>query len=121
MAIQFNFRASNVAVSLPPNENAAFCGAGPLFTTGPLADPVSDAINQVRFTVTGAAPPGDLCGMFLTIRTSHRFDFQPTEAGRLTASTFYTPVLTFALACAGEGGLFEGFDKAGPVLFSIFT
>jgi hypothetical protein len=122
MAIQFNFRASSVTASLPAADNVILCQGGTtIFVSGPAADPISDAENRVRFVVTGSAPNGDFCGTLLTIRTRHRFLFRPTENGRLTASTFFTPSLLFALTCAGEGGLFELFDKAGPASLNVFT
>lgn len=122
MAIQFKFRADGLTRSRPAGDNIILCPGGTtIFTTNPVADPISDASNNVRFVVTGSAPNGDFCGTLMTIRTVARFDFTPTEAGRLTASTFFTPAFLFSLTCAGEGGLFELFDRAGPVSVSLFV
>src|SRR5688572_30880318 len=57
----------------------------------------------------------------MTLRTRHRFQFRPTEQGRLTASTFFTPSFVFSLACAGEAGIFNFFDKAGPITINVFV
>jgi len=122
MAIQFSFRANALTFSLPAADNLILCPGGTtIFTTNPVADPVSDAVNNVRFVVTGSAPNGDFCGTLMTILTVARFDFRPTQTGRLTASTFFTPGFLFSLTCAGEGGLFEFFDRAGPVSVSLFV
>lgn len=122
MAIQFKFRADQVTFSLPPQHNVILCSGGTtIFTTNPVVDPISDAVNNVRFVVTGSAPNGDFCGTLMTLRTVARFDFTPTERGRLTATTFFTPAFLFNLTCAGEGGLFELFDKAGPVSVALYV
>jgi hypothetical protein len=120
VAIQFAFQANcGVSSSLPNGDNVILCNGGTtIFTIGPSADPVADAVNNVRFTVTGSAPDGDFCGTLMTLRTTQCFQFHPKEQGRLTASTFFTPVLQYALTCAGEGFLW---DKAGPVSINVFT
>jgi hypothetical protein len=122
MAIQFKFRADSITASTPNNLNFVTCNGNPtVFTVGPGAGNISDAENQVRFVVSGAATNGDNCTSFMTVRTRHNFDFTPREAGDLTASTFFTPVFTYVLTCAGEEGLFSLFDKAGPVRLVLNT
>jgi hypothetical protein len=122
MAIQFNFRAASITASTPNNLNFVTCNGNPtVFTLGPGAGNISDAENQARFVVSGAAVNGDTCVSFMTVRTRHNFDFTPREAGELTASTFFTPALTFVLTCAGEEGLFSLFDKAGPARLVLNT
>ena len=127
MAIQFNLRASSIVASLPADDNFILCSTltnvlgATVFDSGPTEVPVSDANNQVRFVVRGRVPNGDFCVNLMTIRTRHRFQFQPTENGRLTASAFFTPALFFTLTCAGDGGLFQFFDRAGPVSLNVFT
>src|SRR6266498_878812 len=105
MAIQFGFQANcGLISSLPAADNVILCSGGTtIFTVGPSADPISDAVNNIRFTVTGSAPDGDFCGTLMTLRTTHCFQFEPFEEGRLTASAFFTPAFSFFLSCAGEG------------------
>ncbi len=120
MPIQFKFQADSITFSTPPSLNFVTCNGNPtVFSQGPSVGAISDAVNTVRFVVSGAASNGDDCTSFMTVRTAHRFDFNPKAAGNLTASTFFTPVLTFVLTCAGEEGLFSLFDKAGPVRLTI--
>jgi len=126
VAIQFNFRASNVTSSLPAADNIVLCTneltnavGSTTFASGPSEQPISDAENRVTFSVTGVATP--TCDVLMTLRTRHRFQFRPTENGRLTASTFFTPSFVFSLACAGEAGIFNFFDKAGPITINVFV
>ncbi|MBM3787849.1 MAG: hypothetical protein FJW30_26150 [Acidobacteria bacterium] len=123
MAIQFGFRADEVTASTPAADNIIICDGsltndiGNLsYDSGPTILPTSDADNRVQFSMTGRA--SNSCDVLMTLRTRHRFRFQPTESGRLTASAFYTPGLLVSIACDGEQGLFNLFDKAGPVHFT---
>lgn len=121
MAYHFNFRATNLLVRRPAADNLVPTGGSILFTSGPTRQPISDAENRVTFVVTGTAPQGDFNTTLLTISTRHRFHITPTEEGRLTASAYFTPAFLFSLACAGEGSIFEFFDKAGPASIALFT
>jgi hypothetical protein len=121
VAFHFDFRATNLQVTRPAADNLVPSGGSILFTSGPTRETIGDAENRVTFTVTGTAPNGDFSGTLLMIRTRHRFHITPTEAGRLTASAFFTPAFLFTLACAGEGPIWEFFDKAGPASVALFT
>jgi hypothetical protein len=58
-------------------------GNGSIVTTTPLTvDPISDAVNNVRFAVKGVAGDFDFAG--ITMRTRSFFKLQIPEAGHLT-------------------------------------
>ncbi|MDF3048870.1 MAG: hypothetical protein K0R87_508 [Pseudonocardia sp.] len=80
MGILFGFTADDVTAQVAdvtegPNSTVAV-------TTPPTADPISDAVNNVRFACNGFAAALDFAGV--DIRARSFFRFQLPEPGRIT-------------------------------------
>jgi hypothetical protein len=121
MSTQFAFRADRVTATRPANYNhvaSDLCSL--IMTRQPRADPISDAINNIRFGCTGFAPgtgAGEQAVLF-TLLTRHIFTFRPQATGRLTAHTHFMPQGGFSLVGrAMTWSLFDWF--AGSVGFGI--
>lgn len=118
MSTQFAFRANQVTVLMPEDANVVE-GNNSFFTltTQPAADPVSDAVNNVRFGCTGFAQHGHGAILF-TLITRHTFVFQPQAQGRLsTAHAHFLPQGGFSLIARKPTWFLIGVP--GSVLFQI--
>jgi hypothetical protein len=116
MSTQFTFRANQVTVLMPEDANVVE-GNNSFFglTTQAAADPVSDAVNNVRFACAGFAQ--DSGAILFTLRTRHTFVFQPQAEGLLhTAHAHFLPQGGFSLIARKPTWLF-GFP--GSVIFQI--
>jgi hypothetical protein len=92
MTTQFAFRTSQITTVRPPDDNFAGSHSTLILNTAPAVDPVSDAINNVRFACTGFAGHGNFETVMFTLLTRHTFTFQPQIAGRVTtAHTHFMP------------------------------
>lgn len=117
MRTQFAFRADDITVSLPPDDNFAGDNSSFQSTTAPTDDPVSDAINNVRFACTGFAGHGLVEMVLFTLKTFHTFRFRPQVAGRLvTAHTHFLPQGAMSLTARKPTWLL---DRPGFVSFKI--
>jgi hypothetical protein len=112
MALHFLFRANAITFSLPPNDNFVGNASTLQIISGPVADAVSDARNNVRFLVAASAGQGDFESVLFTLQTVHTFRFQPREQGRLTTSTFFQPSGSFSMA-AREKEWWDAIDPTG--------
>jgi hypothetical protein len=118
MSTQFAFRANQITALLPADDNFVGNNSSFTLTTSPAADPVSDAINNVRFACTGFAGHGGTETVLFTLLTRHTFTFQPQAEGRLlTAHTHFMPQGGFSLTARKPTWLFDG---PGFVGFGIF-
>lgn len=118
MSTQVAFRANQVSVLLPADDN--FVGDNSTFTltTPAAAGPISDAINNVRFACTGFAGHGGTETVLFTLKTRHTFTFQPQVEGRLlTAHTHFMPQGGVSLTARKPTWWFDG---PGFVTFNIF-
>jgi hypothetical protein len=89
-----------------------------VLNTAPTADPISDAINNVRFACTGFAGHGTFETVMFTLRTFHTFRFQPAMEGRLTiAHTHFMPQGGTALTARAPTWIFDG---PGLVTVNVF-
>jgi hypothetical protein len=114
MSIQFSFRADSITFSRPADINFAGSNSSIIMTTNPVVEPISDAINNVRFACTGFAGNGVAEAASFGLRTRHFFVFNPTGDGRISvSSTHYMPLGTFRLV-ARKGGFFD--DPGSAVL-----
>ena len=117
MSTQFAFRANQVTVLMPEDANVVE-GNNSFFTfnTQAAADPVSDAVNNVRFACTGFAEHEHGAVLF-TLMTRHTFVFQPQAEGLLgTAHAHFLPQGGFSLIARKPTWLF---GLHGSVLFQI--
>lgn len=116
--IQFAFRASQITTTRPPDDNFVGPNSTLVLNTAPTADPVSDAINNVRFACTGFAGHGTFETVMFTLRTFHTFNFQPQIEGRLTvAHTHFMPQGGTALTARAPTWWFDG---PGFVTVNVF-
>jgi hypothetical protein len=118
MSIQFKFRADSITFSRPADINFAGSNSSVIMTTNPVVEPISDAINNVRFACTGFAGNGLLEAASFALRTRHFFVFNPPGDGRISVtSTHYMPLGTFRLV-ARKG---EFFDDPGTAVLRVET
>ena len=116
--IQFAFRASQITTGMPPDDNFVGTNSSLILNTPPAADPVSDAINYVRFACTGFAGHGTFETVMFTLVTHHTFTFQPQIIGRLTtAHTHFMPQGGSSLTARRSTSFFDG---PGQVTANIF-
>jgi hypothetical protein len=117
MSSQFDFRANQITTSLPENDNFVSGNSDFNLTTQPAADPVSDAINNVRFACNGSTGHGVGDAILFTLRTFHTFSFRPSAVGILTAAhTHFMPQGDFSLTARQPTWIFDG---PGFVSFNI--
>jgi hypothetical protein len=80
MGILFGFQAHDITTVVTDtivDDNSTIVQTTPI-----VADPVSDAVNNVRFACNGFAAEGDLA--FISMRARSFFRFQIPEASRIT-------------------------------------
>lgn len=117
MSTQFAFRANQITVLIPEDENV-IQGNNSFFTIIPqaAADPVSDAINNVRFACNGFAEH-DYGAVMFTLKTRHTFVFQPQAEGLLrTAHAHFLPQGGYSLVARKST---SWLGVAGSVIFQI--
>ena len=112
MGILFGFRAdsveSEVTVNFAPPDGSL------IVSQSPVADPVSDTVNNVRFACSGFAA-GQIHTVFEMV-TRHLFRFELPERGRITVHGHLT---NFGLATLSARGSEWLFDAPGNALFSL--
>jgi hypothetical protein len=116
MSTQFAFRADRVTASLPADADLSSDNC--TLTRRVTADPISDAINNVRFACTGLAPQGDSSAYFY-LYTHHTFTFRPQATGRLTAHTHFMPQGGFSLVGTARTWLFDTPGSASLAIFAM--
>ncbi|MEQ1750431.1 MAG: hypothetical protein ABL974_13470, partial [Prosthecobacter sp.] len=107
MSTQISFQARSIFKDQPPSDNIQVSGATLQTVLAPVADPVSDAFNNVRFAATGAAGHGYGFSM-LTVRARQRFGFTPAQIGRLTAHAHFTAQGAYSLIGRLPTSWFDG-------------
>lgn len=93
---QVSFRAVSITHSLPHADNFVTGGGSVEIVTTPVADAVSDAFNNVRFSCAGSGPNGG--SALFTLHANHLFQFTPQASGRLTAHAHFMANGGFTLA-----------------------
>jgi hypothetical protein len=117
MSTQFDFQANEITTLLPENDNFVSGDSDLNITTQPVADPVSDAINNVRFACNGSTGDGVGDAILFTLRTFHTFVLRPSVVGVLTAAhTHFMPHGVFSLTARQPTWFFDG---PGFVSFNI--
>lgn len=80
MGILFGFQAHDITTAV--TDNIVDANSTIVQTTPIAADPVSDAVNNVRFACNGFAADGDLA--FISMRARSFFRFQIPQTSRIT-------------------------------------
>jgi len=103
MGILFGLRAdaveSEVTVNFAPPDGSL------ILTQSPTADPISDAVNNVRFSCIGFA--SGLRHTVFEMVTRHFFRFELPERGRITVHAHLTNFGLATLSARGPGWLFD--------------
>lgn len=113
MGMLFNFKAYRIRTGIP--ENSHTDNATVVITQSPVADPISDAVNNVRFSVNGFAIDDALA--FVEIRCRSYFKFQIPEANRITVHGHFTYAGTASTAASAG---FPLVDTSGFAVFKLF-
>ena len=116
MSFRFSFRAIRIFADQPPDLNSVGSHASLQTVLAPVADPASDAFNNVRFLATGAADEGLVEFALFTARARPLFRSRPRERGRLTAAVNFTAQGAFSLVARRRTWFF---DRPGFASFLI--
>ena len=103
MGILFGFKAHDITTKIV--DNIADANSTVVITTPLTVDPISDAVNNVRFAFNGFAADGDLA--FLELRTRSFFSFRIPKASRITVNGHLTNLGVCTLTGRGKTWLFD--------------
>ena len=116
MGTRFSFQAEDITANIVSSNSGP--GATLVVTTPPAPDPVSEAVNNVRFAFNGFGSEGHFAG--ITIRTRAVFKLQVPQPSRITVFGHLTPHGVSTVT--GQPGLplvLVGFNTAGVAAFRL--
>jgi hypothetical protein len=89
-----------------------------LFRSPITADPISNAVNNLKFSCAGSAGDGLNGGVVFHMYTTHQFTFQPIAGHLRGAHAHFMPQGAVSLVAAGPSGWF---DTPGYARFNLST